>query len=174
MSGLVGYKTTPITIIAGADEPNAKEWRFDNLGNITLPLGGDIIDNTGVSLLGADSGVRKTVATTLIGDPQVVWTSFDSSVSSAKLFIQVECEVTGDLTGAHSQSCEVVVASRGDSGTPAVSVYGLVYTSVSPLVTFTAQRNGITNKIEIVGTATVIASTDPLLRIYSVEQLSRI
>ena len=174
MSGLVGYRTTPITIITGADEPSAKEWRFDNLGNITLPLGGDIVDNNGISLLGADSGIRKTVSNIALGESTVIWTGFDSSVSSAKLFVQVECEVTGDLTGAHTQSCEIVVASRGDQFIPNISIYGLVYTSVSALVTFTAQRNGINNKIEIVGTATAIVDTDPLLRIYSIEQLSRI
>ena len=174
MSGLVGYKSTPITIITGADEPSAKEWRFDNLGNITLPLGGDIVDNNGISLLGADSGIRKTVSVVTLGVSTVIWTGFDPSVSSAKLFVQVQCEVAGDPSGAHSQSCEIVIASRSSLFTPAISVYGLVYTSASPLVTFTAQRNGINNKIEIVGDATGIVSTDPLLRIYSIEQLTRI
>lgn len=174
MSGLVGYKSTPITIITGADEPSAKEWRFDNLGNITLPLGGDIVDNNGISLLGADSGVRKTTSSIVPGEPTVIWTGFDSAVSSAKLFVQVECEVIGDPTGAHSQSCEIIVASRGDQFVPNISVYGLVYTSVSPLATFTAQRNGVTNRIEIVGTPAFITSSEPLVRIYSIEQLSRI
>lgn len=174
MSGLVGYKTTPITIITGADEPNAKEWRFDNLGNITLPLGGDIVDSNGSSLLAVDNAVRKTSANITIGTPMSVWSSLSDSVSSAKLFVQVECEEVGDLTGAHTQSCEIIIASRNGFDIPSISVYGLVYTSSQTLVTFTAQRNGITNNIEVIGTTTGIVSSNPLLRVYSIEQTSRI
>lgn len=174
MSGLVGYKNTPVTIITGADDPSAKEWRFDNLGNITIPLGGDIVDNDGISLLAADSGTRRTISLVNLGIPTVVWTGYNENVSSAKLFVQVECEVTGDPSGPHSQSCEIVVASRGNQYTPAISVYGVVYTSAAQMVTFSIQRNVTTNRIEIVGTAAGTVSTPPLLRIYSTEQLTRI
>ena len=174
MSGLVGYRSTPVIIVAGADEVNAKEWVFDRLGNITIPPGGDILDNVGTSLLSTDNSVRKVISSISIGNPAVVWTGTNSLVSSAKLFAQVECEVTGDISGAHTQSCEIVIASRKNQFTPAISVYGLVYTSVSQLVTFTVQRNIVTDNIEVIGTATGIVGTDPLIRIYSVEQLSRI
>lgn len=174
MSGLIGYSGAPVTIISGAGEANAKEWRFDNLGKITLPLGGDIVNNDGLSLLATDTSVRKTQSEIPVGDSAVVWSGYDSTVSSARLLVQVECEVTGDPSGPHTQSCEIIVASRGDQFEPAISVYGVVYTSVSQLVTFTAQRNVITNKVDIVGSDAGNASTNPLLRIYSVEQLSRI
>ena len=173
MSGLVGYKNTPVTITTKADEPNAKEWRFDDLGNITIPPGGDILNSVGTSLLSVNNDVRKTSATVTIGSPTVIWTGSDPIVSSAKLFVQVECEVTGDITGEHTQSCEIVVASRRNNGLPSISVYGLVYTSASQLVTFSVQRN-LSNYIEIIGTSTGIVSTNPLIRIYSIEQLSRV
>lgn len=174
MSGLVGYSTTPITILTGADNPNPKEWVFDNQGNIKLPVGGDIVDNSGISLLGSDSGIRKIVSLVAFDAPTIIWTAFDATVSSAKLFIQAQCEITGDTSGAHAQSCEIIVASRSTLFTPVISVYGVVYTSPAQLVTFTTQRNNTTNKIEIVATAAGNVSTDPLLRIYSIEQLSRI
>ena len=174
MSGLVGYKNNPVTIVTGADDPNAKEWQFDNLGNITIPLGGDILDYNGTTLLAADSSVRKTSVSLTIGSPGVIWTGVSPLVSSAKLLVQTECEETGDLSGFHTQTCEIVVASRSGGLTPAISVYGIVYTSSAALVTFTGQRNLTTNLIEIVGTTTGIVSTNPSLRIYSVEQLSEI
>lgn len=174
MSGLVGFKSTPVTIVTGADEPGAKEWRFDNQGIVTLPLGGDIVDSNGASLLAVDGGTRRTVATVEVGTPTIVWTGYDSSVSSAKLFVQAECEIIGDPSGPHSQSCEIVIASRSNQFTPAISVYGVVYTSTAQIVTFTAQRNIATDRIEIIGTAAGIVTTNPLLRIYSVEQLTRI
>jgi hypothetical protein len=173
MSGLVGYKNDPVTIITGADQPNAKEWQFDNLGNITIPFGGDILDSVGTSLLAVDNAVRKTSANALVGSPTVVWTGLEPSVSSAKLFVQVECEVTGDISGPHTQVCEIVVASRKNQYLPAISVYGLVYTSTGSLMTFSAQRN-VNDNIEIIGTVTGIVSTNPLVRIYSVEQISRV
>jgi len=52
MSGLVGYLNTPVRIVAGADAPGAKEWKFDNSGNIVLPQGGNILTSTGISVLG--------------------------------------------------------------------------------------------------------------------------
>jgi hypothetical protein len=174
MSGLVGYLNNPVTIVAGADDSNSKEWIFDSQGNITLPIGGDIIDSTGVSLLGTDSGIRKSTAFVAFDAPTVIWTGIDPTVSSAKLFIQAQCEVTGDASGPHTQSCEIIIASRSSLFTPVISVYGIVYTSVSQLITFTTQRNLSSNCIEIVATASGAVSADPLLRIYSIEQLSRI
>ena len=90
--------------------------------------------------------------------------------------IQVEANEVGDATGWHSQVCEAIIASRGyangfagPGGTPVMTVYGVTYTSTSPLVTFTVQRNPTTKMIEVVGTATAAADTAPILRIYSVE-----
>lgn len=229
MSGLVGYLNNPVRIVAGADAPGAKEWQFDNAGNIRLPQGGDILDYTGTSLLGIAIGtgnlsfdadtirnnvqlnpiiletrdgtstvvswtfdsdgsltlpfdgqlvqnqsiVRTTDANGSTVTPTVLWTSTRDDIVSAKLQIQVECDETGDLTGTHSQTVEVNLAARAGGGTPSISVYGIVYTSTLALMTFTTQRNGISNLIEIVGTASGIASGTIRVKIHSVEMITR-
>jgi hypothetical protein len=58
-------------------------------------------------------------------------------------------------------------------GDPAMTIYGLVYTSTQPLVTFTVQRNNTTDKIEVVGTKTAATENYPQVRIHSVEMETR-
>ena len=107
--------------------------------------------------------------------PSVVWTGTLDSITSVKLNIQVEGNETGDATGWHIQGCEAVIVARwyGSGGvtTPQISVFGVVYTSVAPLVTFTVQRNISTNLIEVIATPTGTANQlEPLYsKIYSVE-----
>ena len=90
--------------------------------------------------------------------PTVVWSSAATTITTAKLVIQVEGTVSPDTNGSatwHTQICEAHVAKRANFTTaPAISVYGITYTSVSALATFTAQYNLVTNKIEVVATAT--------------------
>jgi hypothetical protein len=108
---------------------------------------------------------------------QVVWTG-RSFTSGAKLTIQVECAETGGVNGTawETQVCEAIVAVRGynTAAVPVISVYGVTHTSAAPLMTFTVDRNPVSNLIEIVGTRTATAS--PLgqapLTIYSVETRS--
>ncbi len=171
MSGLVGFRNTPVTIVAGADAPGSKEWTFDNNGNIILPLGGNILNNSGTSVLNAESGTRRTTTELILGTPGVVWRGSGPPISSAKLFVQVECQVTGDPV-PHTQSCEIVIASRGGQLDPAMSVYGIVYTSVSPLVTFTIQRS-LSTEIEVLGVTTGIVNSNALISVYSIEQQTR-
>lgn len=171
MSGLVGYLTDPVKITTGFDTSNLKEWTFDDQGNIVLPSGGDIVDNNGLSVLGeASGGTRKTNSTLVPGAPAIIWSALSGAISSAKLFVQVECQVEGDLI-PHTQTCEIIIASRGGSFDPAISVYGIVYTSASPLVTFTAQRGPAF--IEVLGNTTEIVVSNVLVRIYSIEQDTR-
>lgn len=90
--------------------------------------------------------------------PTVVWSSAATTITTAKLVIQVEGSVSPDANGSatwHTQLCEAHVAKRANFTTaPAISVYGITYTSVSALATFTAQYNVVTDKMEVVATAT--------------------
>jgi hypothetical protein len=105
---------------------------------------------------------------------QVVWTG-RSFTSGAKLTIQVECRETGGVNGTswETQVCEAIVAVRGynTASVPVISVYGVTHTSAAPLMTFTVDRNPVSNLIEIVGTRTATASPlgQATLTIYSVE-----
>ena len=111
----------------------------------------------------------------IINPSDIVWTSSLSYISSAKLVIQSEAYELGDSSGWHSQSCEAIIACRGSiiSGDPAMSVYGTIYTSTQPLVTFTIQRNVTTNLIEVVGTKTAACNSSVSLRIHSIEISTR-
>ena len=90
--------------------------------------------------------------------PTVIWTSYNTTITSSKLVIQVEGTVSPDANGSatwHTQICETHVAKRANFTTaPAISVYGITYTSASAIATFTAQYNVVTNKMEVVATAT--------------------
>lgn len=101
----------------------------------------------------------RTLTDTVPADtPTVIWTSFNTNITSAKLVIQAEGTVSPDVNGSatwHTQICEAHVVKRVNFTTaPSLSVYGITYTSVSALATFTTQFNVVTNKMEIVATAT--------------------
>lgn len=101
----------------------------------------------------------RTLTDTVPADtPTVIWTSFNTNITSAKLVIQAEGTVSPDTNGSatwHTQICEAHVVKRVNFTTaPSLSVYGITYTSVSALATFTTQFNVVTNKMEIVATAT--------------------
>lgn len=111
----------------------------------------------------------------IVNSSDVVWRSTSTTMSSAKLIIQAEADELADSSGWHSQTCEAIIACRGglSSGNPVMTVYGNVYTSTQPLVTFTAQRNITTNLIEIVGAKTAACNSSVSLRIHSIEISTR-
>lgn len=104
--------------------------------------------------------VYMVSSTTIVpaNDPSIIWSSVDSLIVSAKLVIQVEGSVspdTNDEATWHTQICEAHIVRRANFTTaPAISVYGITYTSLNALATFTAQYNVVTNKMEVVATAT--------------------
>lgn len=106
------------------------------------------------------SGIFTTTnsVSLLANTPTVIWTSYNTTITSSKLVIQVEGSVSPDANGSatwHTQICEAHVAKRTNFTTaPAISIYGITYTSVSALATFTAQYNLGTGKMEVVATAT--------------------
>lgn len=77
--------------------------------------------------------------------------STDSQSTSIKLIITVESRLDSDLTLTnHTQTCEATISAQYNSNIePVISAYGIIYTSPTPLATFTVRR-GIGNIIEIV------------------------
>ena len=151
---------------------NAGTFAFKGTGELQLPSNGSIRQN--------NSWTRTVAPVVSVGAGSVVWTSTVDYISSAKLVIQVEGNEVGDVSGWHSQACEAIIACRGyantyggPGGDPQMIVYGVVHTSVDPLVTFTVQRNPITKMVEVVGTLTAAASGNAALRIHSVEMSTR-
>lgn len=71
MSGIVGYLNNPVRIVAGADAPGSKEWTFDNLGNIRLPQGGNILNYSGNSVLSSPNTGNITFDTNTIGNVEI-------------------------------------------------------------------------------------------------------
>lgn len=114
-------------------------------------------DVTTASVIYPSVTTRTVSATVLANTPTVIWASSDENIASAKLVIQAEGSVTPDANGSatwHTQMCEAHVVKRANFTTaPAISVYGITYTSVSVLATFAAQYNVSTNRIEVVATA---------------------
>lgn len=115
-------------------------------------------DITAVSV-NYNSGITTRSLSTLVpaNTPTVIWASSDENIASAKLVIQAEGSVSPDANGSatwHTQLCEAHAVKRANFTTaPSLSVYGITYTSVAALATFTAQHNISTNKMEVVATA---------------------
>ena len=113
---------------------------------------------------------------TVVGGATTVIYSYDNWNTSAKLVIQVEGRLDADLTGVdHTQTCEATVASTYNTAAePSMSVYGVIYTSVSPLATFTVQRgSGLTaGKIEILATNSQ-ATNNIVVKVQALQFISR-
>ena len=121
-----------------------------------------------------NSITQTSISGTTNTTPTVVWSSTSQWISGVKMTITVEANVTGDATGWHTQSCEALIAARGNgTGDPQLVVYGVIHTSVGNLATFTVQRNLTTNLIELVATADAGVNGQTYLRIHSVEMASR-
>ena len=78
----------------------------------------------------------------------VVYTASGQYQHTIKLLIQVEGTV-GAFADMDTQACEMIIAKSFRANAIAASVYGVVYTSVAPLATFTALWNALTSRIEV-------------------------
>ena len=145
--------------IAASDGVTTSAWLFEANGTLRTAVG----------------SFTKTTSNELLPGvaAQVVWTASQTYISGAKLTIQVEANELGGSNELETQVCEAIIAVRGytTASQPEIVVYGIVHTSVAPLMTFTVDRNIVTDLIEIVGTRTVTASPslEVGLQIYSVE-----
>lgn len=166
----VGSFNDNVLITANAQGPT-QQWTFDTNGGLTLPSIGNLKQNNSYIKTVNSPSVASNVST-------IVWSSENANTSSAKLLIQVECNEVGDSTGWHAQSCEAIIAARaasntGPVGDPSMTIYGVTHTSVSPLVTFTIQRNVTTNFIEVVALTTLAADGIAYIKIHSTEMTTR-
>jgi hypothetical protein len=132
--------TGPITFISSGGNSSlvitpdgATAWTLDSDGILTFP-----------------NGATQQSTGSINCQPEVdtvVFTSSSQGIQTIKLLFKVEGTVTtGD---ADTQSCEMIVAKGFRGPTVAASVYGIVYTSVAPLATFTAQWNATTSRVEV-------------------------
>ena len=158
--------------ISSTDGVVTNNWLFDVGGETILP---------GILQLPSNSYIRQrhsftrtSIESAPAATATVIWSASQDWISSIKLTIQVEGNVTGDATGWHVQTCEATIASRGYAngisgyGDPEMTVYGVIHTSVSPLATFEVQRNPTTRLVEVVATGTDI-SNNFTVSIHSVE-----
>jgi hypothetical protein len=110
------------------------KWTFGTDGTLTLPNYSKQIDtNTITCDAGADT---------------VIYTSSGPSQMTIKLLLKIE-GIEGVNGTEDTQSTEMIVAKGNRNNNVAASVYGLVYTSESPLATFTARWNEISNRVEV-------------------------
>lgn len=170
----------PVTLAAGTSY--TVEWPGTNTYDVRVQTdNGDWRFKDDGSFSNRGSFTRTTTpAVNSLQTSAVIWTGLFDYISGAKLTIQLETDEVGDATGWHSQVCEAVIASRGYAnsaggalGDPIMTVYGVTYTSTTPLATFTVQRNPTTKLIEVVATRTAATTDSIAFRIYSVETATR-
>lgn len=109
-------------------------WTFNNAGHVLMP--------NYVKQLTVDS-IYCNVA-----EDTVIFSSTEPYQHTIKLLVKVEGSEVAE-TSWETQSCEIMVAKSFNGNKVAGSVYGLVYTSDSPLATFTTQWNQTTNAVEV-------------------------
>lgn len=123
---------------------------LDANGNVTFPGGLTVAESVIVYPNGALQ--KDTGAVNCQGNAStVVYTASGQGQHTIKLLIQTEgIEGVGSIMD--TQACEMVIVKsfRGDD--VAASVYGIVYTSVAPLATFTAEWNALTSRVEVMCT----------------------
>jgi len=112
-------------------------WTFSSDGALSYPNGALQQDTGAINCQGNAS--------------TVVFTATGVSVHTIRLLIQVE-GIEGIGSIMDTQACEMIVAKSFRADDIAASVYGIVYTSVAPLATFTALWNGLTSRIEVLCT----------------------
>ena len=101
------------------------------------------------------------------GAPTIVYTATDEFRATVKLLLQVE-GLEGSNSQWDTQSCEMVIAKSFRNNTVVGSVYGLVYTSVSPLATFNAIWNIAAARIEVTCTPTSLTNGVDV-KVYAIE-----
>jgi hypothetical protein len=122
----------------------ANTWTFGNNGTLTSPNGAT---QTSTGSINCQPGVDT-----------VVFTSSQAGIQTIKLVLQVEGQ-EGETGDADTQSCEMIVAKGFRGPTVGASVYGIVYTSVAPLATFTAEWNAVSSRVEVTGRPTSLTNS---------------
>ena len=170
--GGVKVDGTTITITDGVISSTGGGTTYDQSLNTTDSVTFNEITSTYLwqnsSKTSSPNGVNVLGAT-----PTVVF-STPNWFTSIKLVIAVEGRLDSDNTNVdHTQTCEATIAATYNTAAePIMSVYGIVYTSPSPLATFTVARNGLTGQIEV--TAVNSQTTNTLnVRVHTIQFVSR-
>lgn len=161
--------------------PFEYDWAFTSGGRLQMPVGGDIVDSNGTSvleqgpedrlvngdysvILDSTGAIRHRNTRTVMQGITVVTAGQSGIVYSGsawqtgfKLVIVVETRLDNNTDDVdHTQVCEALIAATYNTAAdPVMSVYGVTYTSPSPLATFTVQRTGAGNGV---GTIEVVAT----------------
>ena len=123
-----------IRITPNAIQAPRLDWEFGADGTLSYPKGALQRDTGAINCQGNAS--------------TVVFTATGVSVHTIRLLIQVEGnEIPNSVLD--TQACEMIIAKSHRGDDIAASVYGIVYTSVAPLATFTALWNALTSRIEV-------------------------
>lgn len=168
-------------------------WTFGTDGSITFP--DSSVQTTAYTGTGFDQSLNTTDNVTFaqVWCPDVrqntAWTTSPVSVNvpgatptvvfsvgnwmtSIKLVIAVEGRLDGDVDNVdHTQTCEATIAATYNTAAePIMSVYGIVYTSPTPLATFTVARNGGNIEVTAVNSQTTNALN---VRVQALQFVSR-
>ena len=131
------------TAIINIDD-GAAEYSFASTGRFTMPATGEIRHSN--SRTSVTQNVNVTGGTT-----GVIYAA-DNWATGYKLVIFVEGELDGDGTFTrHTQVAEATIAATYNTAAdPVISVFGVIYTSPSPLATFSVARNGSTIEVSAI------------------------
>ena len=120
---------------ANGDVVGDKIWTFGNDGTLRYPY--NVVQ-------------QPTDTVTCAGNTStVVYTASGQDQHIIKLLIQVEGNVDAE-TNWDTQACEMMVAKSFRADATTSTVYSIVHTSASPLATFTAEWNTLTNRVDVV------------------------
>jgi hypothetical protein len=112
----------------------------------------DRFDATGALIYPNSAVQQSTAPVACLGNAStVVYTASAQYQHTIRLLIHVE-GLVGAATLSDTQACEMIIAKSHRANDIASSVYGVVHTSVSPLATFTAEWNALTNRVEVLCT----------------------
>ena len=124
-------------------------WVFDTAGNTYLPTTGYVQQGNAIRTQG-------TVTTSVLGSSSTVVFSAPTWMTAIKLIIAVEGRLDGDGTSTdHTQTAEATIAMTYNTlAEPVMSVYGLIYTTATPLATFAVRRTGFngSGNVEVLAT----------------------
>ncbi len=138
---------------------NTGNWAFKGDGSFA-------INNNEVHIATNNWGISAPANATT-----VVYTAKQQNLASIRVHATIEGNEDSDVTGLHSQACDMMIVRRvaiGGAVTVDSVVYGVIYTGAGPLATLDAQWNATTNRIEITATPTSTAN-NVYVKIYATE-----
>lgn len=136
-------------------------------------VGGKIVGVVDTSQVTINQVITNALSISIPADTidGVIYTVSSTNIAGVKLTILIESNHDSSPTGIrHAQTCEAILAIQTDTSDPDITVYGVTYTSTTPLATIGAQRNISTNLVEITATTTQTnVNNDLNIRLYAIE-----